>query len=152
MTLRNSFAGMQSTTPIAVSYRDLHVWQRATALAVEVYRRTAKFPADERFGLTSQVRRAVVSVASNIAEGSGRASWGDLLRHLSIARGSLKEVEAQLFIAVQLGYCTEPELAKCFEGCDIVSRMLTNLQRSIRVRREALDARPRTPNAELRTH
>jgi four helix bundle protein len=76
------------------SYRQLDVWKESLALVADVYRITRKLPADERFGLTSQMRRAAVSVPCNIAEGYGRAARGEYLNHLSFARGSGNEVEA----------------------------------------------------------
>ena len=86
------------------TYRDLVVWQRAIDLSVEVYSLTRSFPTDERFGLTSQMRRAGVSVASNIAEGHGRDTAGSFAHFLSIAQGSLKELETQTIIAERVGY------------------------------------------------
>ena len=85
------------------SYRDLQVWQRAVELAVHVYRVTEAFPKSEMYGLTSQMRRAAVSIASNIAEGYGR-SEPELARYLTMARGSLAELETQLEIAQRIGY------------------------------------------------
>jgi len=86
------------------SYRDLHVWQRAVELVEEIYRVSARFPDDERYGLTSQIRKAAVSVPSNIAEGYGRRRTGHYVHHLDIANGSLKEVETQLIIAGRLNF------------------------------------------------
>lgn len=84
------------------TFRDLIAWQKAKALAVEVYRVTRSFPADERYGLTSQIRRATVSVSANIAEGYGRGTTSDFLRFLRIARGSLAEVDTLTEIASEL--------------------------------------------------
>jgi four helix bundle protein len=86
------------------SYRDLLVWQRSTKMSVAIYRLTAYFPKHEVFGLTSQLRRAGVSVASNIAEGYGRGTRGEYKQCLAIARGSTLEVQTQLFIAGELGW------------------------------------------------
>lgn len=86
------------------SYRDLIVWQRAVQLSVAVYRFTAGFPSDERFGLTTQLRRAGVSTASNIAEGYGRNSTGEYKHFLGMARGSNMELQTQLVIAGELGF------------------------------------------------
>ncbi|HET8774945.1 MAG TPA: four helix bundle protein [Thermoanaerobaculia bacterium] len=86
------------------NYRDLVVWQKARIFAVEVYRVTQRFPRAEMFGLTQQMRRAAISVASNIAEGHGRRSSKDILHFLRIARGSLFEIETQLIIATDLAY------------------------------------------------
>src|SRR5438445_9882804 len=92
------------------SYQDLKVWNIAMQLALEVYRITEPFPQSERFGLTSQLRRAAVSVASNIAEGHARSTRGEFRNFLSVARGSTIEVEVQLFLAEQIGYVQAPTL------------------------------------------
>jgi len=86
-------------------YQQLIVWQKAMVLVSHIYELTMVFPDNEKFGLTSQLRRAAVSVPSNIAEGSGRGSDKDFCRFLYHARGSLTEIETQLLIAQQLGYC-----------------------------------------------
>jgi four helix bundle protein len=86
------------------SYRDLKVWQRAIQMTLAIYRVTGSFPKEELFGLTGQIRRAGVSVASNIAEGYGRGSKGEYKQFLAIARGSNLEGQTQLFIATELGY------------------------------------------------
>ncbi len=86
------------------SYRDLKVWQRSMALAKELYRLTQAFPREELYGLTCQVRRAAVSVPSNIAEGHARKSTREYLNHISIALGSLAEMETQIVLAAELGY------------------------------------------------
>ena len=109
------------------SFRDLVVWQRAMQLTLTIYRSTKSFPPDERFGLTNQLRRAGVSVASNIAEGYGRMSKGEYKQFLGMARGSNLEVQTQLLIAQELGFGSEPELLKA-EGYSIeVGKMLTSL-------------------------
>jgi four helix bundle protein len=113
------------------NYRELRVWNTAMSLAVEVYRITERFPKAERFGLTSQVRRAAVSVPSNVAEGHARTTRGEYKHFLSIARGSVVEVEVQLTLADQLGYVQSPVLASALEHCDVISRMLTNLKRAL---------------------
>jgi four helix bundle protein len=89
---------------MARSYRELLVWQKAKALAVQIYQATEGFPKAETYGLTSQIRRAAVSVASNIAEGQGRLTSGEFLHFLGQARGSLLELDTQLAIALDLGY------------------------------------------------
>ena len=89
---------------MARSYRELLVWQKAKALAVQVYKATEQFPKAETYGLTSQIRRAVVSVASNIAEGQGRLTPGEFLHFLGQARGSLLELDTQVAIALDLTY------------------------------------------------
>ena len=107
-------------------YKDLVVWQKAMKLVKEVYSLTKSFPADERYALTDQIRRAVVSIPSNIAEGSGRSSNADYGHFLAIARGSLYETMTQLQIAVDLGYISEvnPELDALINE---VGRMLTSM-------------------------
>ena len=113
------------------TYRDLRVWQTAVDLTLEVYRITESFPTSERFGLTSQLRRAAVSVASNIAEGHARSTRGEYRNFLSIARGSAVEVEVLLFLAEQIGYVRSPMLVKVREYCDAISRMITKLKRAL---------------------
>ena len=93
------------------SYRDLDVWRRSMDLVEHCYRATASFPRSEEFGLRAQLRRACVSVPSNIAEGHGRSTTGEYLQHLSVAHGSLMEVETQLQIGCRLGYL-DPKVAE----------------------------------------
>ena len=109
------------------SYRDLKVWQRAMDLAVLVYDLTRDFPKDEQFGLTSQARRASVSIAANIAEGYGRSSKGSYLHFLRIAQGSLKEIETHLILATRLRICTEDASAPILSETDELGRMLRAL-------------------------
>src|SRR5712691_3566546 len=99
------------------SYRDLEVWQRAMDLVVASYRATRSFPGHERFGLTAQLRRSAVSVASNIAEGRGRHGLGDFLHHLSIANGSVMELETQFLIGRRLEYLSEPDARGVLQRC-----------------------------------
>ena len=111
------------------SYRELKVWNTAVELTLEVYRITESFPSSERFGLTSQLRRAAVSVASNIAEGHARSTRGEYRQFLSVARGSAIEVEVQLFLAEKIGYVQSAMLIKARESCVSISRMITTLKR-----------------------
>jgi four helix bundle protein len=113
------------------SYRDLVAWQKAVDLVVEVYRESSSWPADERFGLTSQVRRAVVSVPANIAEGSGRNGTAELRRFLTIAHGSLCEVQTHLEIAERLGFMAPSASAPLFERSAEISRIINGLIRSL---------------------
>ncbi|MFL5632658.1 MAG: four helix bundle protein [Gemmatimonadaceae bacterium] len=113
------------------SYRDLRVWSTAMALTLEVYRITESFPHGERFGLTSQLRRAAVSVPSNIAEGHARSTRGEYKNSLSVARGSIAEVEVQLCLAEQLGYVHSPVLVQALGYCDAISRMITRLRQAL---------------------
>ncbi|MBU4197770.1 MAG: four helix bundle protein [Alphaproteobacteria bacterium] len=108
-------------------YRDLLVWQKALSWVELVYAATREWPSDERFGLISQVRRACVSVPSNIAEGCARRSTPEFLRFLSIARGSLAEVETQLIIAQRLTYLEDAALTRLLDSADEISRMLSGL-------------------------
>src|SRR5271167_4380845 len=97
---------MESAHAKISSYKDLVVWKKSMALVTEVYAATARFPREEFYGLTSQLRRAAVSVPSNIAEGQGRATRGEFVQFLCHARGSLYEVETQIVVGTNLGYIT----------------------------------------------
>ena len=108
------------------NFRDLIVWQKAIRFAKVVYGLTRRFPADERFGLTSQVRRAAVSVSSNIAEGHSRQGR-EFTHFLSIARGSLADVESQLLLAVELGYLRAEDLAEVLNLACEIRRMASSL-------------------------
>jgi len=113
------------------SYKELRVWQRAMELAVVAYRHTSGFPQTERYGLTSQINRAAVSVVSNIAEGSERGTTKDFLRFISIAQGSLAELETQLMLGVRLEFSTDENTAPLLSLCDDVGKMLRGLQKSL---------------------
>jgi four helix bundle protein len=118
--------------PIRVrSYRDLIAWRKSMELVFEVYRCTQTFPKSEIYGLVSQLRRAAVSVPSNIAEGQARLSTGEFRHFLGLARGSLMEVETQILIAQQLGYLelekTELLLAISAEVGKVLNGLLTSL-------------------------
>jgi four helix bundle protein len=113
------------------SYRDLTVWQRSLDFIAEVYELSSRFPAQERFALTTQLRKAAVSVSSNIAEGSGRATSRDLLNFLTHSRGSLSESESLLFVAQRLRFATNDECAGAMELGDEVGRMLSGLRTNI---------------------
>ncbi|MBY0312906.1 MAG: four helix bundle protein [Phycisphaerales bacterium] len=125
------------------SYRELDVWRVAIDLVAEVYRVTQTWPAHEQFGLISQVRRAAVSIPSNIAEGYGRESRKDYIRSLRIARGSLAELETQLVISGRVGISNREELRPAWEFSQRVGAMLTALIRWLK--------RPdRTPSPDSR--
>lgn len=109
-------------------YRDLRAWQQAMELVTEIYRNTRTFPKEELYGLVSQLRRAAVSVPSNIAEGHGRNSKGEFRQFIGQARGSLSEVETQLEIAKKLGYLTEDAADVLMSQADAVGKMLTGLR------------------------
>ena len=113
------------------SYRDLVVWQKATAMVTEIYRATQSFPREEIYGLTSQIRRSAVSVASNIAEGQGRLSRREFRQFLEQARGSLLEMETQVVIAGNLGYLSRETVAELMNRSGEVSRLLHRLIQSL---------------------
>ena len=125
---------------MARSYRNLIVWQKAKTLAVSIYRETANFPKTETYGLTAQLRRAVVSVTSNIAEGQGRLTRGKFVHFLGQARGSLLEVDAQLSIAFDLHYLSPEAHAGLDEEVYQTLGLLNRLIESIR--------EPRSKNLE----
>ena len=108
-------------------YKDLIVWQKAMDLTTEIYRLTKKLPKDELYGLTNQLRRAAVSIPSNIAEGNGRASTGDYLRFLIIARGSNAEVETQLLLCVRLNYLAQEDIEATLSLNEEIGRMLSSI-------------------------
>ena len=113
------------------NFRDLMVWQKAHQLTLAGYRNTARFPREEIYGLTSQIRRAGVSVASNIAEGYGRMSNGEYKQFLGMARGSNLEAQTQLVIARELGY-GDPQTLKEAEDFSIeVGKMLTAILKKL---------------------
>jgi four helix bundle protein len=116
------------------SYRQLKVWQLAMEVAVVVYQLTADFPKHELYGLTSQMRRAAVSVPSNVAEGNKRESIKEYLHHISIAARSLAELETQLLLAEKLKYCTAQQIEDVLAQAAEVGKMLCGLQRSLRTK------------------
>ena len=120
--------------PRVDSYRELVAWQKAMELVVAVYRETALWPADERFGLTSQVRRAAVSVPANIAEGSGRSGPAEMRHSLSVAHGSLCEAQTHLEIAEQLGFLSPSSAQRLSGQCVEISRVINGLKRSLAAR------------------
>ncbi|MEP7147701.1 MAG: four helix bundle protein [Acidobacteriota bacterium] len=113
-------------------YRELIAWQKSMTLVSRVYALSKAFPGNERFGLTSQVRRAAISVPSNIAEGQGRDSIREFLHHLSIAYGSLMEVETQVLIGLDLGYLDKESVSAFLNGSSEVGRIINGLMRSLR--------------------
>ena len=117
----------QSRTEMVKSYRDLLVWQRSIQLSLSIYNLTRIFPKEERYGLTSQLQRAGVSIPSNIAEGYGRGTRKDYKQFLSIARGSTLEVQTQLLIANELGYCDSAQVKQAESLSEEVSKMLYSL-------------------------
>lgn len=113
------------------NFEKLDTWHEAIALADLVYKTTSHFPDQERFGLISQMRRAAVSVSSNIAEGSSRSSRTDYIRFLEIATGSLFEVVSQSMLAKRQGLLAEPEQAQLYAAAEKLSRMLSGLRSSL---------------------
>jgi four helix bundle protein len=112
-------------------YRDLITWQKAMDVVIECYRIGGAFPKSELYGLTSQLQRAAVSVPANIAEGQGRTHTKEFLNHLSIAYGSLMEVETHLQIAARLEYIEPDSLEALFDKCAEVGRLLNGLMGSL---------------------
>jgi four helix bundle protein len=112
------------------------VWRKAVDLVESVYRASAAFPAEERYGLTSQLRRAAISVPANIAEGAARDGTGEFLQFLGIARGSLAEVETLVVLAERLGFLGPAAAEALLLDAEEVSRMLGGLQRTLRRRRK----------------
>jgi four helix bundle protein len=112
---------------VAKGFRDLLVWQKAMRLSVFVYRITKQFPREELYGLSSQMRRAAVSIPSNIAEGQGRLNLGEFRQFVGIAHGSNCELQTQLEIACQLELCDKAQLGEAIELSEEVGRMLHGL-------------------------
>lgn len=113
------------------SYQDLDVWQEAMALAEQAYALSRSFPADERFGMTAQIRRAAVSVSSCIAEGHARYSSRDFARFLAMAAGSATEVETQFILASRLGFIEHGEIQPLIERTQRIGRMLRGLHNAL---------------------
>src|SRR3954471_23620937 len=126
------FAGCRPTGMRAsTSFHELNVWQQAMDLVEEVYAISKRFPSDERFGLTAQLRRAAVSIPSSIGEGRRRKRDKAFLHHLDIALGSQGEVEVQIEIARRLGYCDDRDFRRVLERVSRVGRMLNGLIESL---------------------
>ncbi|QGZ95135.1 four helix bundle protein [Terricaulis silvestris] len=119
------------------SYRDLKIWQLAIDLAEAAYSITRDFPNSELYGLTSQMRRAAVSIAANIAEGHGRETTGAFIQFLRIAQGPLKELETHLIIARRLDLTSSDDSGKLLGQCDELGRMVRGLIRSLQEKEAA---------------
>jgi four helix bundle protein len=119
------------TMPVQ-NYRGLIAWQKSMELVKLIYSLTKKFPRKELFGLTSQIRRAVVSIPSNIAEGQGRRSTKEFIRHLSIGHGSLRETETQNLIAEMQGYISAEESIEVMNKCAEVGKLINGLANSLK--------------------
>ena len=112
-------------------YKELLVWQKGMALAKLVYRLTVRFPREEKFGLSSQIRRVAVSVPSNIAEGQARQSTKEFLQFLSHAEGSLAELETQVLSSVELGFVWRDDVKEILDKIDELQKMLVGLKRKL---------------------
>jgi four helix bundle protein len=121
------------------SYRDLTIWQDAIALATDLYRRTSAFPKEELYGLTSQLRRAAVSVAANIAEGHGREHTKSFIQFLRMAQGSLKEVETHLIIAENIGLLSSEASLAELKKAESLGNRIRSLNRALQERLEGED-------------
>ena len=119
-------------------YRDLLVWQKGIELAKYVYQLTRSFPADERFGLVSQMRRAVSSVPANVAEGQARRTTGEFIQFISHVEGSLAELDTHLVLAIELRYCNRGDVEAVTSLIQELRRMLNGLRRNLAARHSSL--------------
>lgn len=126
------------------SYQDLTAWQKAMELGEAVYRATQQWPREELYGMTNQVRRAIMSVPANIAEGKGRYGANEFLHHLSLAMGSLHEAETFLMMARRLDYLDQSTCTQLLAQCTAVGQLIGGLMRSLR----SAPSERHTPNAE----
>ena len=117
------------------NYKELNFWQKSYELCLKIYRITAKFPNEERYGLTSQIRRSAVSIPSNIAEGYGRKTTVDYIRMLYISYGSVCELETQILLAGDLGFIEKGELGTIKKDIAEIERMLKSLIKSLENKR-----------------
>nr|WP_298133473.1 four helix bundle protein [uncultured Pseudoxanthomonas sp.] len=136
---------------MATDFRDLRVWEEAMVLAEEVYQLVQGFPADERYGLVSQLKRAVVSVPSCIAEGNARGSVKDYLRFLAMAAGSLAEVQTQVLLALRLGFVEPRQADVCLARHRSVSMLLHAMRRSLQRGSASVTQRPHSPFPDPRS-
>lgn len=126
------FQQLQGEMKMMYSYKKLSVWQRAMDLAVLVYQLTQNFPKSEMFNLVDQMRRAAVSIVSNIAEGRSRGTDAEFIHFLYVSRGSCTELETQILLSDHLGYLTEENRERACEICDEINRKLSKLITSIK--------------------
>lgn len=133
---------------MSVSYKDLVVWQQAMDLVELIYQASGRWPQSERYGLVAQVRRAAVSVVSNVAEGQGRNSRGEFLQFLGNAKGSLLETETQILLAQRLKYLNDEEAREILDKIERVSRLLYGLMQSLKKseKPQDLDLKRQTTN------
>lgn len=113
------------------SYHDLLVWQKGIALVKSIYRLTKTFPAEERFGLIDQMRRAAISIPSNITEGQARRKTGEFIQFISYAEGSLAELDTQVIIAIELEYCSKADIVEVNQFITEIKRMLNAIRRKL---------------------
>jgi four helix bundle protein len=123
---------MESRPDKSRSYRDLNVWKLSIELVKDIYQVTTKFPSVEIYGLTNQLRRAAISIPSNIAEGQGRNSFKEFKQFLAIALGSLAELETQLIISHEIGYLNQEDFSKLSASLDDIRKMLKALANSLK--------------------
>ena len=116
------------------SYKDLIVWQKGITLAKLVYRLTERFPSEAKFGIVAQMRRAAVSIPSNIAEGQARRTTGEFIQFISHAEGSLAELDTQLILSIELKFCSESAAESALTLLDEIGRMLNALRRKLAAR------------------
>lgn len=114
------------------TYKEFTVWQKSMDLAVEIYRLVKILPKTETYALSDQMRRAVVSIPSNIAEGQGRNSTREFINFLGFARGSQKELETQLLLCLRIGYFTEKDVSVAMNLCEEVGKMLSSLVKKLK--------------------
>ena len=126
---------------MGTTYRELLVWQKSMQLVTEVYRLTASYPRQEIYGLVSQMRRAAVSIPSNLAEGQARYHPRDFLRFIGHARGSLVELETQLMISIQLGYCSKEVSNRLLDQTAHIGALINNLYSAVERRTENRERR-----------
>jgi four helix bundle protein len=143
------FGGMAPMSPLK-TYRDLEVWQEAMNLVEIVFQLTDRFPASETYLLTNQLRRAVVSIPANIAEGRGRGTRKDFRHFLFIAKGSLAESETLLLIAQRAGRLTRDELIPAWKQCQSVGRLLNAMIRSLSAPVQPMKAESQKPKASAK--
>jgi four helix bundle protein len=132
------------------SFRDLEAWKQGMTLVEHCYKASRHFPIEERYGLTAQMRRAAISIPSNVAEGHSRKTTGAYANHVSIASGSGGELETCIVIAERLGFLPPPEAWQLVERCAVVSRILTGLYSSLEVKLLTSRSVPNPRNRERR--
>jgi four helix bundle protein len=118
------------------SYKDLEIWKKSLILVKDIYKITKDFPKEELYVLTSQIKRAVISVPSNLAEGSNKGSTKEYIRFLNISLGSLSEVEAQLIISKELGFCNENDINNLLQNISELRKMFMGLVKSLSLKLE----------------